>query len=96
MQNKHKHKTDNHLVPVVNYDNYVLSITTPHKMIMAHVIIRNQDNKIVYASSILLAPTENCIQLPASYDDDIYTIDIVCGEDHFVGSFLVNDAIGNL
>lgn len=84
-QGPHKHPT---LLPSASYDSQNLYVCSPYTIDMLQVIIRDEDDDIIYNNvCVPLLPGSTTFILPSTVCTDKYSIELLYGDHHLIGYF---------
>ncbi|MBR5350901.1 MAG: DUF3244 domain-containing protein [Prevotella sp.] len=84
-QGPHKSPT---LLPRVSYDSQNLYIWSPYTIDLLQVIIRDEDDDIIYSNVCMpLVQEMTTFALPSTVCTDKYSIELIYGDHHLIGYF---------
>ena len=76
------------LLPHVSYSSQNLYIWSPYTIDMLQVIIRDEDNDIIYSNVCMpLIQGMTTFALPSTVCTDMYSIELIYGDHHLIGYF---------
>ncbi len=73
--------------PQVSYDNQHLYITPHYDITDAQIIIRDENDNIIYDINTALTGSNSVITLPQYVMENKYSIELVYSEKHYIGIF---------
>lgn len=74
-------------IPQVTYDDNIVSISCDSLLHDVQVVIKDEDDRVMYSGSINLNANVQILNVPQSFNQRIFSIELFAREDCFYGYF---------